>query len=35
MKASQEMSQQGTFNLMIEGVAMPEIAGILSKFGSA
>ena len=35
MKASQEMSEQGTFNLMTEGVAMPEIAGILSKFGSA
>jgi len=35
MKASQEMSEQGTFNLMTEGVAMPEIAEILWKFGSA
>ena len=35
MKASQEMSEQGTFNFMTEGVAMPEIAGILSKYGSA
>ena len=34
MKASREMSEQGTFNLMTEGVATPEVAGILLKYGS-
>ena len=35
MKATREMSDQGTFNLMSEGVGTAEVVGIFSKYGPA
>lgn len=34
INAAREMSEQGTFNLMSEGVGFVEVANILSKYGS-
>ncbi len=32
LKAAREMREQGTFDLMCEGVGFAEVAGILSQF---